>query len=65
MTEEEKSEPTVLPVGMKVLGTGIIGSCLVLAVLFGWGIYLNLSERPCDCSCPEAGSAVSAGPGTH
>ena len=37
-------EPPSLPVGMKIVGTGVILSCLMLAVLFGWGIYLNMGS---------------------
>jgi hypothetical protein len=36
-------EPPTVPVGMKVVGLGVIVSCLALCALFGWGIYLNLA----------------------
>jgi hypothetical protein len=39
-------EPPVVPVGMKIVGTGVILSCLLLSALFGWGIYLNLTKEP-------------------
>jgi hypothetical protein len=39
-------EPPALPVGMKIIGVGVILSCLMLSALFGWGIYLNLTREP-------------------
>ena len=43
------TEPPRQPVGMKIVGVGVIVSCLLLSTLFGWGIYLNLTEDPCTC----------------
>ena len=43
-------EPPRQPVGMKIVGVGVILSCLLLSTLFGWGIYLNLTEEPCVCA---------------
>ena len=42
-------ETEKVPFGMVVVGTGVIISCLLLCVLFGWGIYLDL-ERKEDCA---------------
>ena len=42
-------ETKKIPFGMAVVGTGVIASCLLLCVLFGWGIYLDL-ERKDDCA---------------
>ena len=42
-------ETKKVPFGMAVVGTGVIASCLLLCVLFGWGIYLDL-ERKEDCA---------------
>lgn len=42
-------ETKKVPFGMMVVGTGVIVSCLLLCVLFGWGIYLDL-ERKADCA---------------
>ena len=50
MTEFNVSqEPPREPVGMKIVGVGVIVSCLLLSGLFGWGIYLNLTAEPCTC----------------
>ena len=40
-------EPPKQPYAMKVVGTGVIASCLLLCVLFGWGIYLDLQKQEC------------------
>jgi len=37
------------PVGMNIVGVGVILSCLLLSTLFAWGIYLDLSKEPCSC----------------
>ena len=42
-------EPPRQPAGMKIVGVGVIVSCLFLSALFGWGIYLNLTDEPCVC----------------
>jgi hypothetical protein len=42
-------EPPRQPVGMKIVGMGVILSCLLLSTLFGWGIYLDLTKEPCTC----------------
>jgi hypothetical protein len=34
---------------MKIVGVGVILSCLLLSALFGWGIYLHLTAEPCTC----------------
>ncbi|HJN49199.1 MAG: hypothetical protein QGI68_18265 [Pseudomonadales bacterium] len=44
------TEPPREPVGMKIVGVGVILSCLLLSILFGWGIYLHLTAEPCDCT---------------
>lgn len=49
-------EPPSEPVGMKIVGVGVIVSCLLLSSLFGWGIYLNLTAEPCTCPLVEASS---------
>jgi len=46
-------EPPHEPVGMKIVGVGVIVSCLILSTLFGWGIYLNLTSPPCTCPAVE------------
>lgn len=46
-------EPPREPVGMRIVGTGVIVSCLLLSALFGWGIYLNLTAEPCTCPTVE------------
>lgn len=45
VSEETKK----VPYGMRVVGTGVIVSCLLLSGLFGWGIYLDL-ERKEECA---------------
>ena len=40
-------EPPKQPYAMKVVGTGVIASCLLLCVLFAWGIYLDLQKQDC------------------
>ena len=58
-------EPPREPLGMKVVGTGVIVACLVLALLFGWGVYLNLTREPCSCECEATTEAADAyGEGT-
>ncbi len=52
-------EPPRQPAGMKIVGVGVILSCLLLSTLFGWGIYLNLTEEPCVCE--EVADAGEAG----
>lgn len=42
-------EPPRQPVGMNIIGVGVIISCLLLSTLFGWGIYLNLTQEQCTC----------------
>ena len=49
-------EPPREPVGMKVVGVGVIVSCLLLSALFAWGIYLNLTAEPCECPQVEESS---------
>jgi hypothetical protein len=39
--------------GMKIIGAGVIVSCLLLSTLFGWGIYLDLTAEPCTCPATE------------
>ncbi len=43
------TEPPREPAGMKIVGVGVILSCLLLSALFGWGIYLHLTAEPCTC----------------
>lgn len=40
-------EPPRQPYAMKIVGTGVIVSCLLLSVLFAWGIYLDLQKQDC------------------
>ena len=40
-------EPPRQPYAMKLVGTGVIVSCLLLCVLFAWGIYLDLQKQDC------------------
>ncbi len=49
-------EPPREPAGMKIVGAGVIASCITLSILFGWGVYLQFTE-PCECSCPAATEA--------
>ena len=58
--EVARETPTE-PVGMKIVGVGVIASCLVLSTLFGWGIYLDLSREPCACECPVGDPPVGEG----
>ena len=46
------TEPPREPAGMKIVGAGVIASCITLSILFGWGVYLQFTE-PCDCTCGE------------
>lgn len=46
-------EPPRQPFGMRVVGTGVIVSCLALCVLFGWGIYLDLQKQDCTTVMTE------------
>lgn len=46
-------EPPAEPMGMKIIGAGVIVSCLLLSTLFGWGIYLDLTAEPCTCPATE------------
>ncbi len=41
-------EPPRQPFAMKVVGTGVIVSCLLLCTLFAWGIYLDLERQDCS-----------------
>ncbi|MYD42753.1 MAG: hypothetical protein F4W90_02550 [Gammaproteobacteria bacterium] len=50
-------EPPRQPFAMKVVGTGVILSCLLLCFLFAWGIYLDLNKQ--DCVCPQTASTAS------
>lgn len=50
---EVGQEPPREPVGMKIVGVGVIVSCLLLSSLFAWGIYLNLTTEPCTCPVVE------------
>ena len=40
-------EPPRQPYAMKLVGSGVIVSCLLLCVLFAWGIYLDLQKQDC------------------
>ena len=40
-------EPPREPVGMNIVGAGVIVSCMFLSALFGWGIYLDLTQEQC------------------
>ena len=44
-------EPPRQPYAMKIVGTGVIVSCLLLSSLFAWGIYLDLQKQ----DCPQVG----------
>ena len=48
-------EPPRQPFAMKVVGTGVIVSCLLLCILFAWGIYLDLQKQ----ACPQTVGIVS------
>ena len=50
------AEPPREPAGMKIVGIGVIASCITLSALFGWGVYLQLTD-PCECACPAATEA--------
>lgn len=45
-----KTEPPKVPFAMVWVGSGVIVSCLVLCILFGWGIYLDLTQEDCPDS---------------
>ena len=48
MSEFEVGQaPPREPVGMKIVGVGVIASCLLLSALFAWGIYLDLTTKHC------------------
>ena len=51
-------EPPRQPYAMKIVGTGVIVSCLSLCVLFAWGIYLDLQKL----DCPEPSIQLSESP---
>ena len=51
-------EPPRQPYAMKVVGTGVIVSCLLLCVLFAWGIYLDLQKQ----DCPQTVALVDDAP---
>ncbi len=55
-TAHEAPEPPREPTGMKIVGAGVIASCITLSILFGWGVYLQFAE-PCECTCAEATEA--------
>ena len=38
---------------LQIVGLGVILSCLCLSGLFGWGIYLDLNNQPCELSCDK------------
>ncbi len=59
---ETGQEPPREPVGMNIVGTGVIFSCLLLSALFAWGIYLNLTQEPCTCPALEAEQTISLNP---
>jgi hypothetical protein len=40
-------EPPRQPASMEIVGAGVILSCLLLSGLFGWGIYLDLTQKAC------------------
>ena len=46
---EVREDTSREPAGMKIVGTGVIASCLLLSALFAWGIYLDLTARSCSC----------------
>ena len=50
-TFQNTVEPPKRPFAMRVVGTGVIASCLLLSSLFAWGIYLDLEklEQQRDC----------------
>ena len=50
-------EPPREPAGMKIVGAGVIASCITLSILFGWGVYLQFTQ-PCECTCPEVGQSA-------
>lgn len=48
MSEFEVGQaPPREPAGMKIVGVGVIVSCLLLSTLFAWGIYLDLTKEQC------------------
>ena len=51
-------EPPRQPYAMKLVGTGVIVSCLLLCVLFAWGIYLDLQKQ----DCPQTVAIVDDAP---
>ncbi len=51
-------EPPRQPYAMKLVGTGVIVSCLLLCVLFAWGIYLDLQKQ----DCPQTVAIVDEAP---
>jgi len=53
---EVREDTAIAPAGMKIVGIGVIASCLLLSALFAWGIYLDLTAEP--CSCPTSGEVT-------
>lgn len=51
-------EPPRQPYAMKLVGSGVIVSCLLLCVLFAWGIYLDLQKQ----DCPQTVAMVNDAP---
>lgn len=51
-------EPPRQPYAMKLVGSGVIVSCLLLCVLFAWGIYLDLQKQ----DCPQTVAMVEEAP---
>ena len=65
---QPRREPPREPLGMKIVGTGVIVACMVLATLFGWGVYLNLTRAPCPCECEvttDAGAELASPAGVR
>ena len=52
-------EPPRQPYAMKLVGTGVIVSCLLLCVLFAWGIYLDLQKQDCPQTVATVDNATS------
>jgi hypothetical protein len=53
---EVREDTARAPAGMKIVGVGVIASCLLLSALFAWGIYLDLTAE--RCTCPTSGEVT-------
>ena len=50
-TFQNTVEPPKRPFAMRVVGSGVIVSCLLLSSLFAWGIYIDLEKLEAQREC--------------